>query len=106
VVAEGVRDFGFAQERILAAEVRVAGGLITSEIVDVPTDEGKTAALARVGVKRPDAAFGNSIHDLAMLQAARNAFPVNPSAGLLEAAAKNGWGYFLPGMVGEEIAGK
>ena len=106
VVAEGVRDLGFAEERILAAEVRVAGGLITSDIVDVPTDEGKTAALARVGVKRPDAAFGNSIHDLAMLQAARNAFPVNPSAGLLEAAAKNGWGYFLPESAGDDIAGK
>jgi phosphoserine phosphatase len=76
--------------------VRVTGGLITSEILDVPTDEGKSEALKRVGIPRPDAAFGNSIHDLAMLEMARNAFPVNPSAELLEAAAKNGWGYFMP----------
>ncbi|HME57890.1 MAG TPA: haloacid dehalogenase-like hydrolase [Terracidiphilus sp.] len=96
VVSEGVRNFGFAEERILAAEVRVTGGLITSEILDVPTDEGKSEALKRVGIPRPDAAFGNSIHDLAMLEMARNAFPVNPSAELLEAAAKNGWGYFMP----------
>ena len=96
VVAEGVRNFGFAEERILAAEVRVTGGLITSEILDVPTDEGKSEALKRVGIPRPDAVFGNSIHDLAMLEMARNAFPVNPSAELLEAAAKNGWGYFMP----------
>jgi phosphoserine phosphatase len=96
VIAEGVRNFGFAEERILAAEVRVTGGLITSEILDVPTDEGKSEALKRVGIPRPDAAFGNSIHDLAMLEMARNAFPVNPSAELLEAAAKNGWGYFMP----------
>ena len=96
VVSEGVRNFGFAEERILAAEVRVTGGLITSEILDVPTDEGKSEALKRVGIPRPDAAFGNSIHDLAMLEMARNAFPVNPSAELLVAAAKNGWGYFMP----------
>ena len=91
-----MRDFGFPEEHILAAEVHVTGGLITSEILDVPTDEGKAVTLKRVGIARPDAAFGNSIHDLAMLQAARNPFPVNPSPELLEAAAKNGWGYFQP----------
>jgi phosphoserine phosphatase len=96
VVAEGVRDLGISEERILAAEVHVAEGLITSELVDVPTDEGKAATLARVGIPHPDAAFGNSIHDLAMLKIARNAFPVNPSPALIEAAAKNGWGYFRP----------
>ena len=106
VVAEGVRDFGFPEERILAAEVRVAGGLITSEILDVPTDEGKAATLKRLGIPRPDAAFGNSIHDLAMLEMARNAFPVNPSAELLEAATKNGWGYFLPEAAEACEAGK
>ncbi len=96
VVAEGTRQFGIPEERVLAAEVRVANGLITSEILDVPTDEGKTATLRRVGLPRPDAVFGNSIHDLAMLEMARNAFPVNPSPALLEAAAKHGWGYFRP----------
>src|ERR1039457_5291898 len=96
VVAEGVRDFGFPDDRILAAEVRVAEGLISSEIVDVPTDEGKAATLRRVGLDRPDAAFGNSLHDLALLEIARHPFPVNPSPALLAAAAKNGWGYFRP----------
>jgi phosphoserine phosphatase len=96
VVAEGVRDFGITEDRVLAAEVRVAGGIITSEIVDVPTDEGKAVTLARAGLGRPDAAFGNSIHDLAMLEIARCPFPVNPSPALLQAAAKNGWGYFRP----------
>ena len=96
VVAEGVRDLGIPEERILAAEVRVVAGLITTDILDVPTDDGKAAALKRVGLASPDAVFGNSVHDLAMLQIARNAFPVNPSPELLEAAAKNGWGYFQP----------
>lgn len=96
VVAEGARDFGIVPERILAAEVRVKDGLITSELVDVPTDEGKAVALRRVGLAHPDAVFGNSIHDLAMLDLARHAFPVNPSPALVQAAAQRGWGYFRP----------
>jgi phosphoserine phosphatase len=96
VVAEGVHRFGFPLDRILAADVRVDKGLITSELIDVPTDGGKAEALRRVGISSPDAVFGNSIHDLAMLEIARNAFPVNPSPALLEAAAKRSWGYFMP----------
>lgn len=96
VIAEGVRGFGIPEERVLAAEVRVKDGLIASEIVDVPTDEAKADALRRAGIECPDAVFGNSIHDLAMLEIARNAFPVNPSPALMEAAARHGWGYFRP----------
>jgi phosphoserine phosphatase len=96
VVAEGVRAFGIPEERVLAASVRVADGIITSEIVAVPTDEGKAEALRLEGLPAPDAVFGNSIHDLAMLEIARCAFPVNPSPALLQAAAKHGWGYFRP----------
>lgn len=96
VIVEGLRDFGIPKERILAADVHVKEGIITSEIIDVPTDEAKAAALKRVGLPAPDAVFGNSIHDLAMLEIARCAFPVNPSPALKEAAAKKGWGYFRP----------
>jgi phosphoserine phosphatase len=96
IVAEGLRDFPIPATHILAAEVRVAEGIITSEIVDVPTDEAKATALERAGLPHPDAVFGNSIHDLAMLDLARRAFPVNPSPALLQAAAKRGWGYFRP----------
>jgi phosphoserine phosphatase len=105
VVAEGVRAFGIPDQRVLAAEVRVTGGVIASEIVAVPTDEGKAEALKRAGLPAPDAVFGNSIHDLAMLEIARCAFPVNPSPALLQAAAKHGWGYFRPqAAVGVEAA--
>lgn len=96
VVSEGVREFGIPEERVLAAEVAVNTGKITSELVDVPTDEAKAAALVRAGVPHPDAVFGNSIHDLAMLEIAVHAFPVNPSPALLAAGAKKGWGYFRP----------
>jgi len=96
VISEGVRQFGIPEERVLAAEVRVEGGLVTADLVDVPTDEGKANSLRRVGLSQPDAVFGNSIHDLAMLEIARKAFPVNPSPALLQACARHGWGYFRP----------
>lgn len=96
VIAEGVRDFGIPEQRVVAVEARVKDGIITSEILDVPTGEGKATALKRLGLPHPDAVFGNSVHDLAMLEMARCAFPVNPSPSLLEVAAKNGWGYYRP----------
>jgi phosphoserine phosphatase len=96
VITEGVRQFGIPEERVLAAEVRVESGMVTADLLDVPTDEGKAASLRRVGLDRPDAVFGNSIHDLAMLEIARKAFPVNASPALLQAAALRGWGHFVP----------
>jgi phosphoserine phosphatase len=88
VVVEGVRSFGIPEERVLAAEARVVDGLITSELVDVPTGEGKAVALKRIGLPHPDA--------LAMLELARRAYPVNPSPALISAAAGRGWSCFLP----------
>ncbi|HEY9127604.1 MAG TPA: haloacid dehalogenase-like hydrolase [Acidobacteriaceae bacterium] len=99
VIEEGVRRFEIPPERVLAAEVRVTNGLITSELTDVPTGPGKAASLRRVGLAHPDAVFGNSVHDLAMLEMARCAFPVNPSPALLDEAARRGWGYFRPAAV-------
>lgn len=96
VIAEGVRDFAIREDRILAADVRIENGLITSTLIDVPTGYGKATALRRVGVPRPDVVVGNSIHDLAMLEMAAHAFPVNPSPALIQAAAARGWGYFRP----------
>ncbi|HEY1767259.1 MAG TPA: haloacid dehalogenase-like hydrolase [Terracidiphilus sp.] len=96
VIAEGVRDLGIPPEHVLAAHVRVAKGVIGSEIVDVPTGANKAVALRRVGLNHPDAVFGNSVHDLAMLDMARCPFPVNPSPALLAEAVKRGWGYFRP----------
>jgi phosphoserine phosphatase len=95
-IAEGVRDLGIPEHRVLAAEVRIEAGVITGELVDVPTGPGKAAALHRAGLPAPDAVFGNSVHDLAMLELARHPFPVNPSPALLEAAGRRGWGFFRP----------
>lgn len=99
VIDEGVRRFGIGPQRVLAAAVRVHDGLITSDLVDVPTDEGKAEALERAGVHHPDVVFGNSIHDVQMLAMAQRAFPVNPTPGLLTIAAQRGWAVFYPEAV-------
>ncbi len=97
VVEEGVRALGIAPDRVLGACVRSsAAGRVTEELIDVPSDEGKAEALRRVGLSRPDAVFGNSVHDAAMLALARVPFAVNPSAGLLALAAERGWAVYYP----------
>ena len=107
VIVEGVRQFGIPEERVLAVELRVEDGLITSELLGVPSGEGKAVALKRVGLPHPDAIFGNSIHDLAMLEMARNPFPVNPSPTLLKEVSARGWGYFMPQSArGEAVGGE
>lgn len=99
VIEEGVRRFGIPPGRVLAAAVRVHDGLITSDLVDVPTDEGKAESLRRAGLPHPDVVFGNSIHDAAMLEIARQAFPVNPTPALAEIAAQRGWAVYYPAAV-------
>ncbi|HEY0759215.1 MAG TPA: haloacid dehalogenase-like hydrolase [Acidisarcina sp.] len=96
VIEEAVRELGIPAERTLCARVKVRDGVITSELIDVPTDEGKAASLARAGVSRADVVFGNSIHDVAMLDLAAHAFPVNPTPALVEVAAQRHWPVFYP----------
>jgi len=102
VVEEGVRRFHITPNRVLAARVAIdSSGLVTDRLIDVPTDEGKVASLARAGITAPHAVFGNSIHDAAMLAIARTngAFAINPSADLLQRAAAEGWPVFYPASV-------
>jgi phosphoserine phosphatase len=99
VIEEGARRFGIPANRVLAARVAVKDGVVTDTLIDVPTDEGKVAALARTGVMAPDVVFGNSVHDAAMLTIARGAFPVNPTPALVERSAQEGWPVYYPGSV-------
>ena len=102
VIEEGVRRFNIPANRVLAACVTVKNGVVTDMICDVPTDEGKVAALARAGVTAPDAVFGNSVHDAAMLAIARRAFPVNPTPALVERSATEGWPVYYPASVAKD----
>jgi phosphoserine phosphatase len=96
VVEEGVSRFGIFPENIIAASVKVARCIVTGEILNVPTGEGKAESLRRAGLPAPDAAFGNSVHDAAMLAMARRAYAVNPSEALLQLATKSGWNVYHP----------
>jgi phosphoserine phosphatase len=113
VIEEGVRRFNISPDRVLAARVAIDSdaGIVTDRLLDVPTDQGKAASLARIGITSPDAVFGNSIHDAAMLALARGAnsangsnegcgaFPVNPTPALLELAATRRWPVYYPASV-------
>jgi phosphoserine phosphatase len=103
VIEEGLRALGIPAERILAACVHVAGGIITSRLLDVPTDENKAMSLARAGVFNPDAVFGNSVHDVAMLQIARHPFPVNPTPELLRISSEHSWPVYYPNAILPEL---
>jgi len=106
VIEDAVRRFAIPAGRVLAAQVAIADGVVTNTLIDVPTDGGKVAALARVGITSPDAVFGNSVHDAHMLAIARRAFPVNPSPALLDRAAVEGWPIYYPASVAPPISGK
>jgi phosphoserine phosphatase len=99
MIEEGVRDMHIPFNRVLAASVAIQNGHVTETLLDVPSDEGKAEALRRVGLTHPDAVFGNSVHDLAMLRMARMPFPVNPTAALAEESTKLGWPVYYPAGV-------
>jgi phosphoserine phosphatase len=103
VIEEGVSRFNIPASRVLSARVRIHDGRITSDLIDVPTGPGKVTALRQVGIARPDAVFGNSIHDEAMLTGARHAYPVNPSPALLDRAILRGWTVFYPESVLSDV---
>jgi phosphoserine phosphatase len=96
VIEVGVRSLAIPPSRVLSARAAVVGGVITSKLIDVPTDEGKAESLIKAGINAPDVVFGNSIHDAAMLEIARHAYPVNPTPALLQIAAGHGWPVFYP----------
>jgi len=102
VIEEGVRRFNIPANRVLSARVQSVDGVVTDQLIDVPTDEGKVTALARVGITAPDAVFGNSVHDAAMLAIARRAFPVNPTAALAERSAFESWPVYFPASIRPE----
>ena len=104
VVEEGVKRFNIPANRVLSARVAIdSNGIVTDTVLDVPTDEGKVASLARAGITGPDAVFGNSIHDAAMLaiagQMGQAPSPSTLHPALLIRAAAEAWPVFYPASV-------
>jgi len=91
--------FGFARERVIAAAVLEENGVASDRLLRVPTGPDK-AALLRPHLRAPlDLAFGNSVHDVAMLELAGRAFAVSPNPDLEPIARRRGWAVFQPAPV-------
>ena len=96
LVEHGARQFGIAHQNVLAACVHVEQGLASDRLIRVPTDELKVTAI-RERIRKPvDVALGNSVHDQAMLEAAKYAICVNPNADLEVIARERGWPIYWP----------
>ncbi len=99
VVLAGARRFGILPDKVLAASAELEDGRVTKRLLRVPTGEAKPAALRQSLTKDLDAAFGNTVNDLAMLEMARHAFAVNPRPQLLSIARQRNWGIYFPAPV-------
>jgi phosphoserine phosphatase len=96
VIREGVKRFGIRRSHVLAAAVHVEDGLLTDRLVRVPSGPGKAIAIKEIVCKPVDVCFGNSIHDLEMLEIARHAFVVNPNPDLEKLALEKKWPVYWP----------
>ena len=97
VIQAGMKHFGIPAGKILAATVQVSDGVITGNITQIPSGEGKPKAIRDVVKRTPDAAFGNSRWDAAMLGMARHPFAINPNPDLQAIASERGWKIYFPG---------
>jgi phosphoserine phosphatase len=96
VIAAGVRRFGIPRERVIAASVEVENGVATDRLIQVPTDEEKALCIREQIRRQPDVVFGNSMHDAAMLEIARQPLVINPNPDLEKLARQNGWKVHWP----------
>jgi HAD superfamily phosphoserine phosphatase-like hydrolase len=96
MIRAGMRHFGIPQERILAASVRVENGVITDQLIRVPSGPGKPEALRGALQQSLDVAFGNSRWDAAMLEMAKSGVAVNPNPDLETMARERGWRIYFP----------
>lgn len=83
--------FGVPPSRVLAAAVAEENGFATDRLLRVPTGPEKASILRGCLRAALDAAFGNSIHDLAMLEMAAHPFAISPNPDLEKAARARKW---------------
>jgi phosphoserine phosphatase len=100
IIRSAMKYFGIPEQRILATEVEVDRGIITDELIRVPSGPGKVEAIRSVldssSDPAPDCAFGNAIWDREMLALSKHAFAINPNPNLKEIALANGWTVYQP----------
>ena len=96
VVNEGVSRFGIPVERAVSACVVKENGRITDRLIHMPSGEGKAKAIREIIKQTPDAVFGNSLWDLAMLELANVPYAINPNPDLEAIARQRGWTIYQP----------
>ena len=96
IIRSGMKFFGIPDDRILAAEVAVEGGMVTGRLIRIPSGPGKPAAIRSVLKSPPDCAFGNAIWDREMLAMSKHPFAINPNPNLKEIALTSGWTVYQP----------
>jgi phosphoserine phosphatase len=100
VIRAGVKPFGIADDRILAAAVELENGVVSDRVVRLPSGAGKPRALRAAVQKNVDAAFGNSRWDTEMLALAKYPFAINPTSDLELTARQRGWPIYFPDGTG------
>jgi phosphoserine phosphatase len=96
VIRAGTSQFGIPSDHVIAVAVTVVDGRATDQLLRVPTDETKATAVHELLPRLPDVAFGNSMHDLAMLELAPHPFAINPNPNLEQIARQRGWTVYHP----------
>jgi phosphoserine phosphatase len=96
VVEQGAAHFRVPADRGLCTRVRIENGIVTDQLLGVPTGPAKVSALRNAGARQPACAFGNSIHDRELLVFAQHAFAINPDPELRTEAEMRGWPVFCP----------
>ncbi len=96
VIRDGMKHFDIPRNRVVAAAARIEDGRVTGDLTQLPSGEGKSRLIRSIINKDPDAAFGNSRWDVAMLNIARHAFAVNPNLDLHELAEERNWTVYWP----------
>jgi HAD superfamily hydrolase (TIGR01490 family) len=101
VIRAGIKQFGVAENRILATKAEVQNGIVTDRLVRLPSGPGKPRALREfLDGKALDAAFGNSRWDTEMLAIAGHSFAINPTPELEITARERGWMIYFPDATG------
>jgi phosphoserine phosphatase len=102
VIEYAIKRFGISKERVLAAKVKCNDGIATGDLIRVPSGPGKATVVREFVHGDVDAVFGNSIHDLDMLELAKQPFAVNPNSDLEVLASKRAWTIYWPEAVREQ----
>lgn len=103
LIEAACEPFGIPAGHVLAAAVKETGGLATDKLLRVPTGPDKATVLRQHTRATIDLAFGNSVHDVALLALAARAFAISPNPDLEPIARERGWHVFHPSDVHKPV---